>query len=153
MSGLDRTWRWRVSLLDVVEIAEALEPVVAKSASGLRRMRYVINGPDDTSLDYDGDLRKALRHVTDPVAIQIRYSDVGRSLTLGVFWIEVTVHHRRSGVEVDLRVTGLGTDSTDDRMERARDRVDAELEGRGWKVGDAEVVKSHSEATPSPSAS
>jgi len=115
-------------------------------------MSYVITRPDGTTLDYNGDLRKALRHVTDPVAIQIPYTDAGRSFGLGVFWIEVKVQQRRSGFEVDLMVTGPGTDSTDERMERARDRVDDELAGRGWKVGDAEVVKSHMKTTGSPSA-
>lgn len=148
MGGLDRTWRWRVAHADIAEIAEALEPVVAKSAPLLRRMRYVVSGPDDV-VEYDGELRRALRHVTDPFSIQVRYSDAGRSLSLGSFWVEVTVHNRRSGAAVDLRTTGPGSDATDDRMEHARERVDAELESRGWKSGDAEIVKSpHETASP-----
>ena len=121
---LDRTWRWRVSHGDMVEILEALEPIAAKSAPQLRRLKYVVSGPDDI-VDFTGELQRALHHVTDPFSVEVRYSDVGRTLDLGAFFISVVVHKRRtSRVEV-------ARSSTSPRSRASRRFVQASA---GWRM-------------------
>ena len=150
--SLDRTWRWRVSHDDMVEIVEALEPAVADSSPQLRRGRYSVFGSDDY-VHLDGELRTAVVLAGDPHSITVTYKDVGPAFALEVLTIRLVVDKDDSHTQVALEISGPGTELTAKGIESARDQVDGELEGRGWKIGDAEVVKPVREKTPSPSAS